>query len=284
MIFVKTYNKYMQKIQYISDIHLELLNKFQMQKVINNIIEKVENIENTILILAGDIGNPFSPNYLELLIKVNNCYKRIYLITGNHEYYNNGHNVEETNNKVKYLLQEHNLNKVIFLNNSFDIYENYLFIGSTLWSEINDFTNQINDLNCIPNMTFSYYNKLHKEGRSYIESVLDSDLAKDNIKIIVITHHLPLYQLIHPKFLGESVKKYNQWFASKLDDLMLKYSYKDIGSNGNKEEKNKISAWFYGHSHIPNDDELYGIKFYCNSIGYKDENCGKKNYQRFIEL
>lgn len=278
----------MQKIQYISDIHLELLNKFQIQKVINNIIEKVEDIENTILILAGDIGNPFSPNYLELLTKVNTNYKRIYLITGNHEYYNNGHNVEETNQKIKDLLQEYNLNKVIFLNNSFDIYENYLFIGSTLWSEINDFTNQINDLNCIPNMTFSYYNQLHKEGRSYIESILDSDLTKynNNLKIIVITHHLPLYQLIHPKFLGEAIKKYNQWFASKLDDFIIKYSYYDDNEldNNTKKEKNKITAWFYGHSHIPNDDELYGIQFYCNSIGYKNENCGKKKYQRFIEL
>ena len=168
------------------------------------------------------------------------------------------------------------------MNNSFDIYENYLFIGSTLWSEINDFTNKINDLNNIPNMTFAYYNKLHKEGRSYIESVLNSDLVKDNnnLKIIVITHHLPLYQLIHPKFLAEYIKKYNQWFASKLDDLMIKYTYNDADNI----QKNRISAWVYGHSHIPNENEYYGIKFYCNSIGYKNENCGKKNYQKFIEL
>ena len=271
------------KIQYISDIHLELLNNFQRQKIINNIMEKVEDINNTILILAGDIGNPFSPNYLELLIKVNSCYKRIYLITGNHEYYNNGHTIQETNIKINDLLQEHNLNKIIFLNNTFDIYENYLFIGSTLWSEINNFTNKINDLNNIPNMTFSYYNQLHKESRNYMESLLNSDIAKDNnnnLKIIVITHHLPLYQLIHPKFLGESIKKYNQWFASKLDDFMIKYTYNDADNI----QKNRISAWFYGHSHIPNENEYYGINFYCNSIGYKDENCGKKYYQKFIQL
>ena len=61
------------KIQYISDIHLEY------QSTLPN-IDQISDI----LVLAGDIGFPFSFLYKEFLIDMNKKFKKIFLIAGNH--------------------------------------------------------------------------------------------------------------------------------------------------------------------------------------------------------
>ena len=51
-------------IQYASDFHLEL-SKLSFTQILKPTI--VENNQNVILILAGDIGNPFTKNYFEFI-------------------------------------------------------------------------------------------------------------------------------------------------------------------------------------------------------------------------
>ena len=58
------------KIQYISDIHLEYLSE----------IPKINPVGD-VLVLAGDIGHPFSSIYINFLIDVNNKFKKVFLIT-----------------------------------------------------------------------------------------------------------------------------------------------------------------------------------------------------------
>ena len=64
------------RICYISDLHLEFRDEYFD---INN--------EADILILSGDIGNPYEDIYINFLIKISNNFDKIILITGNHEYY-----------------------------------------------------------------------------------------------------------------------------------------------------------------------------------------------------
>lgn len=61
----------------ISDIHSEL------SKSIPNLIFPTQNIA-----LCGDIGNPFMDTYKKILDICSEHYQHVFVIAGNHEYYN----------------------------------------------------------------------------------------------------------------------------------------------------------------------------------------------------
>ena len=101
------------RIRYISDIHLELIET----KIFVNVIQGMKNKDDLcdICILAGDIGNPYKQNYKDFMETVNNNFKKIFVIAGNHEYYNN--NIIETKNYMTELFK--NYKNISFLDNSY---------------------------------------------------------------------------------------------------------------------------------------------------------------------
>ncbi len=66
---------------------------------------------------------------------------------------------------------------------------------------------------------------------------------------VVVTHHLPLRQSIHPKYFGSDL---NAGFASDLGDLM----------------GTPISLWIHGHTHESFDYAVNGTRVVCNPRGY----------------
>ena len=71
-------------LRILSDIHLELRNyipKDIFPEKINSGIEEV-------LILAGDIGDPFSNIYKEFLTLCRSTFSFVIVVAGNHEFYN----------------------------------------------------------------------------------------------------------------------------------------------------------------------------------------------------
>lgn len=77
---------------------------------------------------------------------INISFKHTFVISGNHEYYN-GNTIEETNDYLKEYLKQYD--NISFLNNSYEIYENYYFIGTTLWSKIKNPLYETNDVHKI---------------------------------------------------------------------------------------------------------------------------------------
>ncbi len=232
----------MLEIQYISDIHLEF-----------HINIPIINAVAPILCLLGDIGYPNSTIYKDFLLNLNNNpkFEKIFLITGNHEYYNQNESIESTNNKINSIIQLNNLHKISFLNNTTEFYNNYLFIGSTLWSFITSSNNNMNDFNCIENMTRAKYNNLHIQSVFFINNQLRLNSDK---KIIILTHHLPSFKLIDDKYLCYS--NMNQYFASHCDHLII----------------DPVILWLYGHTHTPNITKINNTILLCNPIGYIGEN------------
>jgi predicted phosphodiesterase len=235
-------------IQYVSDIHLEFLQKLP-----------AINVKADILCLAGDIGYPYSGIYKDFLIKMNETFKKVFIITGNHEYYmlgkNTCHTMDEINNKIISLIKEYDLKNVTFLNNSYEEYEGYTFVGTTLWSKIP--SQNINDIHCmndfkqINNMTYDTYNMLHKLSYKFINTIMST---MDNTKkIIMITHHLPSFQFVDEKY---KMSSFNCFYASECDAYF----------------KEPIKAWIYGHTHTPNKNIINNIQFVCNPKGYPSEN------------
>ncbi len=254
------------KIKYFSDLHLEFLPQLKsgwVEKLLkNNSTDLTNSID--VLVLAGDIGDPFSTMYKEFLIQINQLFPRTYLITGNHEYYNKNkksQSIESIDLIIKDIIESLSLSNIKFLSNSYDDWGGFRFVGSTLWSKIINQRYLINDFEIIKNMTVQKYNSLHLESKNFIEqTILSSELP-----IIMITHHLPSYSLIDPKYA--SCGEYNQCFASDLDHLIT----------------SPIKAWFYGHTHTPNYKIVNQIHMCCNPIGYPGES-QDPDFNKILEL
>lgn len=248
------------KIQYLSDIHLEFYkDPYSLVKKI------VPNDESDILILAGDItvwdagwqNNPafqwFSDNF-----------KHTIYIPGNHEYYN----------KYPYLsknpINEKIRDNVYLLNNDFIEIDNVRFICSTLWSKIdpiNSFyvVNSLSDYRRIyqeqenypigEKLTVPFVNDVCELSKKFIFESISNELNN-----VVITHHLPSYACIHPRFKGDNI---NSGFANNdIDD-------KIFDSN--------IKYWIFGHSHADVDDiDFDGTILTSNQYGYNGENTNFK--------
>ena len=247
-------------VQYFSDLHLETYHKFKLDSILKKI-----KISGEVLILCGDIGNPFSYNYEKFIEYIHDKYKKIFIIAGNHEFYRNGFSIEDAVEKIKEIIKDKPT--ISFLNNSCEFYNNYLFVGTTLWSEITDkelaLKCKINDLNSIQNMTIEKYNKMHQESVEFLKNIFKENENKD---IIILTHHVPLFELIDDYYKKE-FSNYNQWFATDLKQLLNK----------------NIKYWFYGHTHTVNNSTLYDIKFCCNPIGYYKEN-NNIEYNKIIKF
>ncbi len=286
------------RIQYISDIHLEYLNYNEHMITISNIIKQVVasgkpyvSEENPlVLVLAGDIGDPFNISYYMFIKTLSPYYNHIFVISGNHEYYNTM-GIVNTDKKISSICNS--FENVTYLNNSSFLYKGIKWIGSTLWSNPSQPQPQaiINSSSTSSSSTstststsaytststytdlkrheLKYYtidviNDLHKKAVKFIEQELgcgeqelgcgEQELGCDeNVKCIVITHHLPKTALILPEFSS----KINDWYAS--DSVKI--------------NKNPI-LWIYGHTHKCNVKVIDDVTYICNPIGYKGENKG----------
>jgi predicted phosphodiesterase len=258
------------RIQYISDIHLEFLKKFNISKIFS------PQKDVDVLCLCGDIGYPFSKEYEMMLIHSSKHWKKTFLIAGNHEYYNENkkfigdkflvkHSMEENQNKIKSIIKDNNLENITFLDNSYEDYQGYRFIGSTLWSKLPENPEKkINDFYCIKDMTVEKYNQLHKDSLYFLE--LEMSKSEEN-PIVMLTHHMPSYTLIDEKYKTPRMEPYNMYFASELDYLI----------------KPPIKLWLYGHTHSESDTIINGVRLCCNPGGYPLENVGK-DFNKVIEL
>ena len=244
----------MHKFQLISDIHLEFGTCKKIVKFADN------------LILAGDIGYPEDKLFTNFLTNVSNTFNKVFYVTGNHEYYQNWkkgknikiNNIQETNNIIKNIIS--NFNNIYFLDNDFyDFDDNLRIIGSTLWTNIHMNSKSINDsyqiyLDEKTLINDEYIREIYKNNVSFIENQIDY-AKENNKKLLVITHHLPSYQLILEKYKTQTYFAYNSHFASDLDYLM----------------DNTIRAWCAGHSHGRNQKIINNVPCYLNAFGYPKE-------------
>lgn len=209
------------KLQYISDIHLE--HKIKMPIIIP---------KTNYLALLGDIGYPNRAIYKDFLKYCSRNWDKVLLISGNHEYdgikCSNG--MIEVNNSINELVNEYN--NVYYLNNNKYLLDNHVILGTTLWT----------------NYQFCEVRKtLHKNSIRWLE-----DNIKDNINnnIIILSHHLPSYKLIIPKYYSDKYLPMQNRYANNLDYLI----------------KQPINAWLCGHSHC--QFETYINNIYCGINTY----------------
>jgi DNA repair exonuclease SbcCD nuclease subunit len=253
----------MLKLRYLSDLHTEFIKPNKIKHLLNKI---QKTTEDEICVLAGDIGNPYKSNYDEFMSYINKTFIKTFVISGNHEYYGNLKTTDETDTYLMNYFKKYE--NISYLNNSYEEYRGYRFIGTTLWSKIDDVNYEINDTSKIYDLSILKYNKLHTDSVDFLNNTLkNNNSTKNNI---IISHHLPSYDLIHEKYKTIDMEPYNQWFASNLNNLI-------------ENNQNNICYWIYGHTHTPSVKYINNIPFICNPIGYPNEN-ENSVFDRFITL
>ena len=78
------------RIRLLPDLHLELMlpSKCKNINLEDLFSDSSTEWKEEILVLAGDIGDPFSPFYSKFIKLCSSSFGNIVLVAGNHEYYN----------------------------------------------------------------------------------------------------------------------------------------------------------------------------------------------------
>jgi len=239
------------KIQYASDLHLEFSENYSFLK--RNPLKPVGDI----LVLAGDIGYLNDDNYRShpFWDWASDNFSRVIVAVGNHELYK------------YYDLAQMPQGLVCVIRNNVHCYYNAVirvehtdFIVSTLWAKIRledaYLTEQaISDFHRIlyekEFITWEKFNQEHDKCFTFIKTEVENSNAEH---IIVVTHHVPSFQLSSPDFKNS---RNNGAFTVELSDYI---------------ETNPVEYWIYGHSHRNIDKIIGNTRCITNQLGYVSHN------------
>jgi len=235
------------RLQFVSDIHLELRDLEPYESIINPRAE--------MLALLGDIGIP--DERLEKFLKwCSTHFEYVFYVPGNHEYYNTlGISIDKLNKQLQEICDR---SKVIFMNNHVCVVGKFAIIGSPLWSFIPPDKYEIIE-NSLNDYKFIYQNtnqKLtpeftSKEFEKNIEFIASSikDMHRDQKTIIVLTHHVPVLNgTSHPRYDNMPT---NHAFATNISHL-----------------PHHIQYWLCGHTHHNFHIKTPYFRLMSNQWGY----------------
>jgi predicted phosphodiesterase len=305
----------MTKFRVISDLHVEFYaHPNYLQRKLTKLYPSIDPKE--ILIIAGDLGVAGSgisklsmnPEYRSMLEYFAKRWNTVILVPGNHEYYDRDRycSLDDVDEMIRFECKKLN---ITFLNkecvklrsepsvpkdsrysksNEQSSKDSYIYIlGCTLWSQAtpNAYKGMNDKLKAI--LSHKELLSTHQEHKEFLESHLQKILKKQNkfskenskSSILVITHHLPLQELTHPKYLTEEYKALNSAYASNLSLLM-----ESTKSNPYTDSSHPIKNWFCGHTHEMTKAAHHGIQFFINPMGYPRESRVTKTETEVIEI
>ena len=239
------------KIQYASDLHLEFRNNARY--LLDNPIIPVGDI----FILAGDIGYLNDDNYRNhpFWDWASDNFAQVIVTVGNHELYK----YYDLANLPQGLVCAIR-NNVKCYYNAVVHFDNIDIIVSTLWAKIRledawQTERGVSDFHRIlyngEILTWDKFNQEHDKCFSFIQDEVEQSNAEH---IIVITHHVPSFQLSSPDFAGSRI---NGAFTVELEKYI---------------ETSPIEYWIYGHSHRNIDKIIGKTKCITNQLGYVSHN------------
>jgi Icc-related predicted phosphoesterase len=188
-------------------------------------------------------------------------YKKVFYVIGNHEHYH--HRFDKTILDLKALLPAN----VILLEKECFEYEGVVFLGGTLWTDLNKgnpitvytVKNFMNDYRVIQNFypTRSLYHKLttdttvaeHRTTKHQFKFILETNIDKP---VVVITHMAPSFQSVNARY--KDAGDTNAGYASAMDDFIL--------------DNPNIKVWIHGHMHDPVDYMIGTTRVIANPRGY----------------
>lgn len=281
------------KIKVVSDLHLEFSDV------------TIPNDENCdVLVLSGDImiaeelhdippPDPYTSGaiddfmskikrvacYRAFLKRCSEAFPHVIYVAGNHEFYN-GRWVAS----LTHLREEcQRYPNVYFLERDCKIIDNIVFVGGTLWTDMNNndpltmhaIRDMMNDFKII-RRDDAGYTKLgpahtvarHKQTLGYIKQIVDDNRDK---KCVVVGHHSPSSQSTHEQYKDQTLM--NGAYHSKLEEFILDHP--------------QIKLWTHGHTHHCFDYVIGETRIVCNPRGYRTNTWNEDSgwdLTKFIEL
>lgn len=217
-----------------------------------------------VCLCPGDLSN--AAGIWDALLLLLSKYPHVVFLFGNHEFY--GSNIPEVKAKIEKLQQrlpkmEGNLGQLHVLDNSTCEIEGRRFVGSTLWfrhlPDSPQYERMLNDFYQIANAHQRIYEENEKALKFLEETVTGDD--------IVLTHHMPAVESIHPKYEGSVL---NRFFLCDVSWLI---------------EERQPKLWVHGHTHESADYVMGTTQVLCNPFGYvRQEENPAFNPELIIEI
>ena len=241
------------KIQILSDLHLEHSHRHPPFVL--------PATDADVVVLAGDIDN--GTRAIDWAEKAFPQQIVVY-VPGNHEYYEADLKAAATALRER---AQRSAN-VRLLDNDKLMIDGVRFFGSTLWTDFElfgprnltqvmaeslkyvvDFRKiRMGDGFLTPQQTID----LHRSATAFLSAGLEKPFPG---KTVVITHHAPHPNSVHPRWAGNLV---NAAFVSDLSRLM-----------------GKSVLWFHGHTHDSFDFTIQGTRVLANPMGYRTSKRGE---------
>ncbi|KAL5358879.1 calcineurin-like phosphoesterase [Aspergillus floccosus] len=242
--------------QVLSDLHLEVNQQYASYEI---------PACAEYLILAGDIGRLADYNaYRDFIRKQTERFRVVFLVLGNHEFYNMS--ITAGLEKARQLELEPCFNGrlVLLHRKQYDIPGSHITVlGCTLWSDVPDESKdvvrmRISDFKHITGWTVEDHNANHREDLAWLQSEIRmvhrennyADRQSPKRSVLVVTHHAPLLR-------GTSSPQHaqNPWrFAFGTDILPL-------ASDG-------VKVWVFGHTHYTTNFRKGQTRVVSNQRGY----------------
>jgi predicted phosphodiesterase len=246
------------KIQVLSDLHIEKRGMYPF--------EKIEDCD--VLVLAGDIGEVRSDEYVKLIEIVASMWKWVIVIKGNHECY--GLTIEETDQICRDICQEYD--NVIYLEKDYFDIGDVRFIGTTLWTHISphqekDVGEYVNDYKNILDWNTKKTITEHIDAVDFIENEIYPAIHNKK-RLVIITHHAPCKN-------GCIREEHRNSHISSAFSSRLEYLFPCMKTGW---------VWIYGHTHSSGEQVLEnGVRIVSNQLGKIDEETGFHSLY-FIEV
>jgi hypothetical protein len=262
----------LMRIQYASDLHLEFFDKTPFPPILKPVAP--------VLVLAGDIGRPDMRTYRDFMHYCSRNWDATFVVAGNHELYNGKamrHSAQMRLEMCETICGE--WPNVHFMNRRRVDRDGVTFLGATLWTDMVGFEDPhirraYNDFNRIgvpswPNpdtlrpLDLSDIKRWHQIDRDW----LAAELAKVTGPTVVITHHLPMMDMISPRFASCDLN--GAFAATDCEELI----------------RPPVVAWIAGHTHVgmtvPLADGIVGL---TNPRGYPGETGSGYCMEMFVDL
>jgi Icc-related predicted phosphoesterase len=262
----------MMRVVLASDVHLEFGG-----------LDLTNEHGADVLILSGDIcvardidrpdgGNVLMPSPKSLAIRdffhaVSQRFPHVVMIMGNHEHYHG--DFATTQSRIQAWLDREGLTNIHLLEKSTWEYQDYLFIGGTLWTDFNGgdpMTTSharfaMSDFQVTKNSAVSFYRFTpehaladHREMKQYIQDRIDDrrEQGERSRRVIVVGHHSPSRLSTHPRYQADH--HMNGCYSSLMEEFIM--------------DRPEICLWTHGHTHEDFDYMIGTTRIVCNPRGY----------------
>ncbi|KAL3455901.1 Metallo-dependent phosphatase-like protein [Aspergillus heterothallicus] len=239
-------------LQILSDLHLEATNAYESFEI---------PPRSPYLVLAGDVGRLVDYDaYLAFLQRQTAQFELVFLVLGNHEFYEFSH--KEGIEKARQLANEPVLNgRLILLQRErYNIPESKVTIlGCTLWSSIaadkqKNIQMRVQDYVKIQGWSTQSHNEAHSQDLAWLKDQVRHVREEGDRKIVVITHHAPMM-----KHTSAPQHKDSPVASAFGSDLLVSRRMK---------EWDGVKVWVYGHTHFTTDFDKGGVRVISNQRGY----------------